>query len=159
MSAAERPQERVIDVGPTRIGRLADGCLLIAVLCVAVDRALVLEQPWPLLVPVLWALLSRRLAGVSVSRLVLRDGALRAVDARGVCRAAGALAPTASCSALAIEMTVLRPADRPARVVLWRDAVSEGDFRALTRAFRLQTPLVVSSASPAGGGSEVQAHR
>ena len=159
MRVTARPQERVIDVGPTRIGRLADGLLLLAVLAVAVDRALVLEQPWPLLVPFFWLLLSRRLAGVPVSRLLVRDGALRAVDARGVCRAAGTLAPSASCSALAIEMKVLRPAERPARIVLWRDAVSEGDFRALTRAFRLRTPLVVSSAAPAGGGSEIQAHR
>ena len=56
-----------------------------AVLAVSVDRTLALEQPWPLLVPVLWVLLSPRLAGgTGWSGLMLVTGATGPEEAKAL---------------------------------------------------------------------------
>lgn len=132
MPAADAEVE--FELRPSRLHRLATACLWALALVLAPVQALRLEAPWPLLLLIVLPLVLRGLPECVPQRLRVAGHAVEARTATG--HRSGCVAGRLALTGWALEIPVRWNDGRRDRIVVWRDAVDDADYRRLARILR-----------------------
>lgn len=123
-----------IELRTSRLRRLAALVPCLLALLVAPAQALRLEAPWPLLLLVVLPLILLRLPECAPRRLRVAGREVRALTATS--RLTGRISGPLALTRFALEFPVRWHDGRRDRIVVWRDAVDDADYRRLARTLR-----------------------
>lgn len=125
-----------VELRPSRLRRLAALIPCLLALLVAPSQALRLESPWPLLLLVALPLVLLHLPECAPRRLRVTGHEVQALTARAERR--GCVDGPLALTGFALELPVCWDDGRRDRIVVWRDAVADADYRRLARILRRQ---------------------
>ena len=127
-----------VHLGRSCICRVLTSGLEVAALGVALWQSVRLEVPWPLLALVVGVLLTRRLVTLAPDRIRLLAQGIEVATAAGMRGAE--VGRFRALTPLALEFELRWASGGRDHLIIWRDAVTEAEFRRLSRWLRLDAP-------------------
>jgi hypothetical protein len=118
----------------SRLRRLTTSVSWLLAVCIAPAQALRLESPWPLLLLIALPLVLLSLPECVPRRLRIAGAEVEAFTAES--RRVGCLDGPLALTRFALEVPVRWDDGRHDRIVVWRDAVDDADYRRLARILR-----------------------